>query len=69
MYYHDKYSSLNACLGENLWKGDKLYRSGTTFQLFQNILEYSQTFSNILKYFWIFLNTLEYLVTFWNTLE
>ena len=50
------------------------YRSGTTFQLFQNIpeyyiLEYSQIFWNIFEYFWIFLNTLEYFVTFWNILE
>ena len=45
------------------------YRSGTNFQLFQNIPEYSQIFTNIFEYFLIYLNTLEYFVTSWNTLE
>ena len=42
------------------------YRSGTTFQLFQNIPEYSRIF---LKYFWVFLNIFEYFRIFCNILE
>ena len=45
------------------------YRSGTTFQLFQNIPEYSRIFLNIPKYSQVFLNIFEYFRIFCNILE
>ena len=56
------------CLSKST--ADIQYRSGTTFQLFQNILEYSKIFLSIFEYFFeylrIFCNILEYSRIKWN---